>query len=267
MKKIVFFDADQTILDMRKGIPESAKTAIRQLTENGQEAFLCTGRSYSFVLDEVRAMAFTGMIAGGGGYLQHRGEVLLDVKMPQTLAERAVRIIRECGMVSVMEGTDYMYFDPDEYGRAMKERAILMQQQLGSRWKPLTGNEKNLQISKFSVKAFPDSNIERACKELGGELDYVIHETDRNGMTTLEFMMKGYTKGTAVKRACELLHIPQENSICFGDSNNDITMFDACHYGVAMGNSSPEILRRADLVTDSLFEDGVQHALQKLQLI
>ena len=50
MKKIVFFDADGTILDIRKGVPESAKEAVRRLVENGHDAFLCTGRAFSFVL-------------------------------------------------------------------------------------------------------------------------------------------------------------------------------------------------------------------------
>ena len=45
MRKIVFFDADGTICDIKKGIPESAIAAVHQLTANGHLAFLCTGRS------------------------------------------------------------------------------------------------------------------------------------------------------------------------------------------------------------------------------
>lgn len=39
MKKIVFFDADGTICDIKKGIPESAIAAVQQLTANGHLAF------------------------------------------------------------------------------------------------------------------------------------------------------------------------------------------------------------------------------------
>lgn len=66
MKKIVFFDADGTILDIKKGVPESAKEAVRKLVCNGNDAFLCTGRAFSFVPDEVKRMAFTGVIANCG---------------------------------------------------------------------------------------------------------------------------------------------------------------------------------------------------------
>ena len=44
-KKAVFFDADGTICDMKKGTPDSAIEAVRALIDNGHEAWLCTGRS------------------------------------------------------------------------------------------------------------------------------------------------------------------------------------------------------------------------------
>ena len=48
-RKAVFFDADGTVCDMKKGVPDSALEAIRALVNNGHEAWLCTGRSRAFV--------------------------------------------------------------------------------------------------------------------------------------------------------------------------------------------------------------------------
>ena len=48
-RKAVFFDADGTVCDMKKGVPDSAIEAIRALVDNGHEAWLCTGRSRAFV--------------------------------------------------------------------------------------------------------------------------------------------------------------------------------------------------------------------------
>ena len=56
MRKIVFFDADGTICDIKKGIPESAIAAVHQLTANGHLAFLCTGRSRAFVTEDLAHM-------------------------------------------------------------------------------------------------------------------------------------------------------------------------------------------------------------------
>lgn len=37
-RKAVFFDADGTVCDMKKGVPDSAIEAIRALVDNGHEA-------------------------------------------------------------------------------------------------------------------------------------------------------------------------------------------------------------------------------------
>ena len=49
-KKCVFFDADGTILDIEKGVPEETKLAIKNLIHNGHRVFLCTGRSRAYIL-------------------------------------------------------------------------------------------------------------------------------------------------------------------------------------------------------------------------
>ena len=36
-RKAVFFDADGTVCDMKKGVPDSAIEAIRALVDNGHE--------------------------------------------------------------------------------------------------------------------------------------------------------------------------------------------------------------------------------------
>ena len=52
-KKCVFFDADGTILDIEKGVPEETKLAIKNLIHNGHRVFLCTGRSRAYIPKEV----------------------------------------------------------------------------------------------------------------------------------------------------------------------------------------------------------------------
>jgi Cof subfamily protein (haloacid dehalogenase superfamily) len=266
LRKIVFFDADQTILDMKTGIPQSAVNAVRRLTRNGHEAFLCTGRAYAFVPEELRKMGFTGIIANGGAYIWHSGKVYLDQEVSPETAERSLKILRTHQMIPVMEGTEYMYFDLDEYTDAVDGLSDLIYEQLGNAWKPITGNEKDMHIAKISAKALPGSDFLGACTELEPWYDYVQH---MRGMAkgTIEFTIKGHTKGTAVRTVCEILGIPITESVCFGDSNNDITMFDAVQTKVAMGNSVPDIIQRADFVTETMFEDGIEHGLRRLKLI
>ena len=74
MSKAVFFDIDGTIWDQKQRIPESAVKAIRKLRENGHYAFLCSGRTRSFIRGEnLFAIGFDGIVGGCGTYVE-RGE-------------------------------------------------------------------------------------------------------------------------------------------------------------------------------------------------
>lgn len=57
------------------------------------------------------------------------------------------------------------------------------------------------------------------------------------------------------------------DTIAFGDAQVDIPMFELCKVGVCMGNGGQKAQEQADLVTDSVMDDGLQHAFEKLSLI
>lgn len=73
-QKSSIFDADGTVCDMKKGVPDSAIEAIRALVDNGHEAWLCTGRSRAFVSWYLEQIPFTGMISACGPPLRRREE-------------------------------------------------------------------------------------------------------------------------------------------------------------------------------------------------
>ena len=114
-KKAVFFDADGTICDIEKGTPASAVEAIKRLVDNGHEAWLCTGRSRAFVPDYLEQIPFTGMISACGCTIEKNGERLFNKELTTETAWRSVQVLRKYGMIPVMEGADWMYYDKDEY--------------------------------------------------------------------------------------------------------------------------------------------------------
>ena len=114
-KKAVFFDADGTICDMKKGVPASAIEAVRKLVENGHEAWLCTGRSRAFVPWYLEQIPFTGMITACGATIEKDGVRLFNREMTPQEAELSVKVLRRNGLIPVMEGADFMYYDKEEY--------------------------------------------------------------------------------------------------------------------------------------------------------
>lgn len=75
------------------------------------------------------------------------------------------------------------------------------------------------------------------------------------------------TKATAVAALLAHLGAQRSDTIAFGDATVDLPMFEACGYGVAMGNASDDLLAVADLVTDDVEDDGLAHAFSRLGLV
>ena len=66
----------------------------------------------------------------------------------------------------------------------------------------------------------------------------------------LEAQPKDVTKGTALKRLSDMMGFSLERTIVFGDSLNDISMFDVASHSVAMRNARPDVIKAARYVTE-----------------
>jgi len=68
-------------------------------------------------------------------------------------------------------------------------------------------------------------------------------------------------KGQGVQALQKMLNISPEHILCFGDGNNDLTMFEQSKYGIAMGNAIEALKKKAIDVSKSNFEDFLSDAL------
>lgn len=266
-KKAVFFDADGTLCDIEKGVPQSTKEALHALRENGHEAWLCTGRSRAFVADYLEELPFTGMISGCGSTIEKDGKRLYNKELTQEQAWHCVEVLREYGLIPVMEGADFMYYDKEEYNTSVNWYADLITQALGERWRPIRGFEKAMHINKISAKMVEGCDADKACEELSVYFDVIRHESGSFAGTTIELVPKGHNKAVGIAAVLKLFEIPWEDSVVFGDSNNDIAMFEYAHTKIAMGNSSARIRELADYITGDMFHYGIRDGLRYLELI
>lgn len=72
------------------------------------------------------------------------------------------------------------------------------------------------------------------------------------------------SKAVGLKHIMKHYKIDQKNTIAIGDGHNDIEMLEFVNKGIAMGNSHPELLKRAKFLTHSIDNNGVYKALTKL---
>ena len=70
-----------------------------------------------------------------------------------------------------------------------------------------------------------------------------------------------------IKAVCDYLGVPLQNSIGFGDSDNDLQMTDVVGISVCMADGSASLKQRCDRIAPSVYEDGIAKEFAALGLI
>ena len=85
--------------------------------------------------------------------------------------------------------------------------------------------------------------------------------------TGIDIVAKGSGKDVGIKHFIERYGIERDDTMAFGDGENDIRMLKYAGVGVALGNAKEEVKRIADYVTADIDDDGVEKALKHFGLI
>ena len=258
--KHVFFDIDGTLWDYESVIPETTLSAIKMLQKNGHKAYISTGRTRGYITKpNLLGIGFDGILSGCGTRIELRDNVVYEYIIPDEQAVEAVNTVREYGFRAILEGPEYLYMDYDEFKDDPYGRKVMAD--LGDNMKPLTANFGKWRISKFSCDM---SGCDKApCYEILRNGFDIIEHND----VIAEMVPKGFNKGTGIKKLCDIEGINIEDTIAIGDGANDLDMFEAAGFSVAMGSGAKVAKDKADYVTTGLKEDGIFNALRYLGLI
>jgi Cof subfamily protein (haloacid dehalogenase superfamily) len=78
----------------------------------------------------------------------------------------------------------------------------------------------------------------------------------------LEFASPAVTKGAGLAFAAERLRFSPEETVAFGDGENDVELLEWAGYGVAVANAHRRVLAIADFVCPSVDEEGVAQVIE-----
>ena len=85
--------------------------------------------------------------------------------------------------------------------------------------------------------------------------------------TGIDIIPVGGGKSNGIKQYIKANNLKVEETMAFGDGDNDCGMLKFVGIGVAMGNASTKAKQAADYITDDIDNDGIKKALEHFNII
>ena len=256
MIKAAFFDVDGTLLSHATHVvSESTRRALKTLKEKGVLLIVATGRHIcQFQHLDVNDLAFDG-------YLTLNGQICLDGNR---------EILYGCPLQGKSKDTLLNMFRE-------KEMPVLLVEEEGIYINMINDRVKYVQDCISSpvaeVKQYHGGELYMVCTYTAPEEEHLLGqawedcEITRWNPYALDIIAKGGGKDVAIRKYLETMGISREETIAFGDGQNDAGMLQYAGIGVAMGNADEAVKAIADFVTTDVDDNGIENALKHFGLI
>ncbi|MDR0300537.1 MAG: Cof-type HAD-IIB family hydrolase [Streptococcaceae bacterium] len=255
--KIIFFDIDDTLRAKDTAfMPESVAMAFEKLRQNGILTGIATGRNLYGVIPEVRALKPDFYVTANGAYVEDKNEnIIYDQHYNTDFVEKQIEWLKSVN-------SDYVFYG--NHAVAISKWTDLAQSAL----EPVYGEipedpdfyKKNSVYQLVSISDHDDQI--KLPEKFADEVRMVRWHPNSS-----DILPRIGSKAIGVEKVLESLGLMAENLMNFGDELNDRELFDFSGLSVAMKVSHPEILEKADYVTDTVENDGIYKALIELGII
>jgi len=250
--KAAFFDIDGTLLSFEThAIPSSTIDTIHRLRAMGVKTFLATGRngdSTQFLMD---TGLFDGQILINGQLCELDGECVFENPITPGDIEGAIAGV-EAGEYALgfLSGHESFVLKVNDF-------VVRACAYMGADIPRLAGFDEPFKFPVHQIHCYGAPGVEEKLLQRTTNLTAV-----RWSPNFADVFSIGGGKDRGIEAICACLGISREETMAFGDGENDISMLEYAGIGVAMGNSSDRVKSCADYVTSTVDEHGVARAIE-----
>jgi Cof subfamily protein (haloacid dehalogenase superfamily) len=252
-------DLDRTLIPADAVLRPRTIAAIGAARDAGIHVLIVTGRMFRSVRPYALEAGITDPVVCYQGAVvadPATGEFLRHVPMPEAEAREVIEAVEATGRTILCYVDDELYVaretpETDAYSGFQHLEAHVVGDLLD--WLPeaptklvVVGDPRELDAFEVEMKA-----------RFGDRL-YISKSLPH----FLEFASPSVHKGTGLDFAGAHLGFGPDESISFGDGENDIELVEWAGYGIAVANAHARVLAIADYVCPSVDEEGVAQVIE-----
>lgn len=277
---LIALDMDGTLLNSNGQVSKRNKAAIAKAQKHGHIVAIVTGRAYKDARAPLQEAGIVCPIMSLNGAVMtlEDGTVLGDVPLDKEKLIPALEWVRaQPDLYCEIYTGDAVYVGLHNRAHleALAEKAsdiapelkrIVEKQFQQARVTyvddiRLVWEKREIAFYKVLVFSLNQARLREAAEQFADISGITVTSSHPNN---IEINHERATKGQALMKLAAYYGIDLKDTVVFGDSHNDLSMFAVAGYRVAMGNAAPELKEVSDTVTASHEEDGVAVALEKL---
>lgn len=258
--KAVAVDMDGTLLNDNKELTSATKNCIEKLKINGILPILVTGRSFEALEPFKKKLALTTpVICYNGAQIIDgtTGKLLQDYLLPEESSRLIIGLARKENVHFQAYKDGVLYFEKYSPEAEYYENHVNLKGEIVN-----FDEMEPLEFTKMMYVGDP-AHLKKMKKLLQKTIS---HNTAImfSKAEFLEFMHKDVSKGNALLTVLADLGITPEETIAFGDGDNDVSMLRAAGIGVAMENAAAIVKDAADFTAPSNNNDGIVRFLESM---
>ena len=270
MYKVIAADLDGTLLKNDKSISQATIDQLKRTSEKGVLFLPSTGRTHKELPQAIRNLPFLryALCCNGGALYDYKEDAYIyENGIPYDLALKVLDYVKTLPVYEtiIINGERIGKGDENnnlcDYIKKTAVKGILFNIR-GAYDVKKAYAEKHMDAQKLLLYPNENGNIKEIMETLQKQFPEL--SVSSSGPKFIEVNIQGVDKGKALNNFCQLMNIPIEDSIAFGDAENDISMLDAAGFAVVMANGTQTTKKHADMICPSNEEDGVAEALIKL---
>lgn len=257
-KAAVFFDLDKTLLSPQKHVYKENIEAINKLKNNGILPVISTGKNQYELNEIIKESGIRTIVGSNGADLFIGNSHLYQVPISTEILENiSLEAYRDNIALAYHSSTGVAVSLNNKYTKSLFTE---MHRPIPPVIPEYYYNHKILMLLVF----IPASNnlLELKYRKKFTNLNFM-----RNSKVTIDTVAQKISKAYGIKKLLSLPELSGIHTFAFGDGDNDISMLKSVDTGIAMGNSSTNVTKIADYMTDDYRSNGIPKALSHFNLI